>query len=84
MTERTHYRVAEFAKARGIGLRTVRRAIAQGRLPVERVGRTVLIPVNTHVPGGHLGASDGTERQLRKQRPKKSERDRHFATPSGT
>jgi len=86
--ERTHYRVAEFAKARGIGLRTVRRWIAEGKLPVERLGRIVLIPVHAHVSNhvanGHSGASGGTARQLRKQRPKKSERDRHFEAPGGT
>ena len=36
----------EFAKQRGIGLRSVDRAIAQGRLESTQVGRRRLIPID--------------------------------------
>ncbi len=39
----------EFAKRRGISLRTVDRALAEGRLEFERLGRRVTIPVNAKI-----------------------------------
>jgi hypothetical protein len=39
----------EFAKSRGLGMRTVDRAIAEGKLEVERVGRRVMIPANAQI-----------------------------------
>lgn len=39
----------EYATARSIGVRTVDRAIAEGRLRVERVGRRVLIPIDAEI-----------------------------------
>lgn len=39
----------EFAQRRGIGLRSVDRAIAQGRLESTQVGRRRLIPVDAKI-----------------------------------
>jgi excisionase family DNA binding protein len=39
----------EFAQVHGLGMRTVDRAIAEGRLQVERSGRRVLIPSNAKI-----------------------------------
>ena len=39
----------EYAEVHGLGLRTVDRAIAEGRLAVERVGSRVMIPVNATI-----------------------------------
>ena len=39
----------EFAKSRGLGVRTVDRAIAENRLAVERVGRRIMIPTDATI-----------------------------------
>lgn len=39
----------EYARKWSIGVRTVDRAIAQGRLRVQRVGRRVLIPADADI-----------------------------------
>ena len=42
--ERRYLSPKEFAQVHGLGKRTIDRAIAEGRLPIERSGRRVLIP----------------------------------------
>jgi len=39
----------EFAQVHGLGMRTIDRAIAEGRLQIERSGRRVLIPSNAKI-----------------------------------
>ena len=39
----------EFAHLHGLGKRTIDRAIAEGRLQIERSGRRVLIPSNAKI-----------------------------------
>lgn len=41
--------VEAFARARSMGQSTVRRAIADGRLPAKRIGRSVRIPAGAEV-----------------------------------
>ncbi len=45
MIDRPYRTAAEVALELGVSLRTVRRWVADGRLPVTRVGRSVRIPV---------------------------------------
>ena len=39
----------EFATMHGLGMRTIDRAIAEGRLAVERSGRRVMIPADAKI-----------------------------------
>lgn len=39
----------EFAQVNGLGMRTVDRAIKEGRLAVERAGRRVMIPADAKI-----------------------------------
>jgi hypothetical protein len=39
----------EFSTIHGLGMRTIDRAIAEGRLVVERVGRRVMIPAGAKI-----------------------------------
>jgi hypothetical protein len=39
----------EFATVHGLGMRTIDRAIAEGRLAIERSGRRVMIPANAKI-----------------------------------
>lgn len=39
----------EYAQIHGLGIRTIDRAIAAGRLAVERSGRRVMIPVDAKI-----------------------------------
>jgi excisionase family DNA binding protein len=39
----------EYAAVNGLGVRTVDRAIQEGRLQVERIGRRVLIPADNEI-----------------------------------
>ena len=39
----------EYAQIHGLGMRTIDRAIAEGRLTVERSGRRVMIPANAKI-----------------------------------
>jgi hypothetical protein len=39
----------EYAQAHGLGMRTIDRAIAEGRLTVERSGRRVMIPADAKI-----------------------------------
>jgi len=86
MTERTHYRVAEFATAIGVTERTVRRWIDKGEIDAVRIGSVVLIPVHVlvHTPNGvPVSSSDigcQSESPKRRQKPRKAERNRHFLT----
>lgn len=41
--------IREYSESASISERTVHRAIAEGRLPVERVGRRVLIPADARI-----------------------------------
>lgn len=47
--ERRYLSREEFAEVHGLGMRTVDRAIAEGRLEIERSGRRVLIPSNAKI-----------------------------------
>ncbi len=48
-TQRRFVSREEFAKSNGLGMRTVDRAISENRLPVERVGRRVMIPAGAMI-----------------------------------
>lgn len=48
----------EYAAAQSLGVRTVDRAIAEGRLRVERVGRRVLIPVDAEIQSPNRSHSE--------------------------
>jgi excisionase family DNA binding protein len=53
--DRTYRTAAEVASELGVGLRTVRRWIADGRLPATRVGRSVRIPVSAYRDASRIG-----------------------------
>jgi excisionase family DNA binding protein len=47
--ERKYLSREEYAQIHGLGMRTIDRAIAEGRLTVERSGRRVMIPANAKI-----------------------------------
>ena len=49
LAERRFLSREEFAQVHGLGMRTIDRAIAEGRLQIERSGRRVLIPSNAKI-----------------------------------
>ena len=50
MTERASFSRKEFAARHGIGLSTVDRLIAQGKLPIIKIGRHTRIPLEAEAP----------------------------------
>lgn len=48
MKDRSYRTAAEVASELGVSLRTVRRWVADGRLPATRVGRSVRIPADAY------------------------------------
>ncbi len=72
----------EFAKVHGLGKRTVDRAIAEGRLAVERSGRRVLIPADAKIQNGTVYrekalADDAVNRAVQKTHPKNQNLQRY-------
>lgn len=66
MTDRQYRTAAEVADDLGVSLRTVRRWIAEGRLPAVRVGRSVRVPVGAYGEGPPTPPTPRTPRtQLR-------------------
>jgi excisionase family DNA binding protein len=55
MNDRPYRTAAEAASELGVSLRTVRRWVADGRLPAIRVGRSVRIPQDAYRPASRIG-----------------------------
>ena len=55
MNDRPYRTAAEAASELGVSLRTVRRWVADGRLPATRVGRSVRIPVDAYRAASRIG-----------------------------
>lgn len=55
MNDRPYRTAAEAASELGVSLRTVRRWVADGRLPAIRVGRSVRIPQDAYSPTPRIG-----------------------------
>jgi len=55
MIDRPYRTAAEAASELGVSLRTVRRWVADGRLPSIRVGRSVRIPQDAYRPESRIG-----------------------------
>jgi excisionase family DNA binding protein len=55
VSDRPYRTAAEVASELGVSLRTVRRWVANGRLPATRVGRSVRIPVDSYRGVARIG-----------------------------